>query len=285
MPPLPLTNRDIASVVWILAFATWGLSHRKVRHSLKGVVRAALHPKLLASVVALGVWSGGIIGLSHRLGLWKPELTKESMVWFAGVGLPLLFRVTDLRSDEHFLRRVALSALKLAVVISFFVNFFALPLIMELLLQPFLLVVIVMTVVTERSPAHASTKHLLEAILALVGFALAGYVFYRFSQEWGDLDLLDTGRRALLPVWLTVGALPMLFCFAVVAAYDQALVWVRVDKAAGWRKWRALLAMVMVLRFRLSLIASITPYWATRTARAGSQVEALRVMRDYRHGQ
>lgn len=93
-----LTNREQALAVWALVFLGWMMMKPDTRRSLGGLVRAFTAPKLLLIVVAGAIYTAGCVVGLRAARVWEPVHLKESIVWFAGTALVMVFTHQQLGS-------------------------------------------------------------------------------------------------------------------------------------------------------------------------------------------
>ena len=65
------TNREIATAIWLTLFAARILTKSDLRTSLAGVVRSFLAAKVLASFVALALYTAVVIVAHYAAGFWQ----------------------------------------------------------------------------------------------------------------------------------------------------------------------------------------------------------------------
>lgn len=276
-----LDNREIAALTWLLILGLWGALRPDVRRSFRSVAAAPLNLNLLIPLLIFCMWAVGLAAIGHRVGLWTPALVKDTVIWALGPGIALLFELVHAADDPHFFRRTALATIRLGVVVAFFINFFVLWLPLELVLQPLIAALVIMSLLAERSPEHRHVKSLVDGALALMGFALLAFVAYRFTGDPGTVATWDTFRQFTLPVWLTVGSLPLIFALAVYSAYEVAFGHLGLGPKDLQAQRRAKLALMMELRLRFREVGSFRNYWAHQAVKAGSIRGARTVVRQF----
>jgi len=202
--------------------------------------------------------------------------------WWVGTALILLFNIDRAWKTERFFRRTALGAVEAAAFAEFFVNdlfVFSLP--VELVLLPGLSLLVMMSVVADRQPGSQSVKRLMDAVSAIVGLGLAGYVGFRVVTEWSGLDKADVLRSLALPVWLMLGVLPFIYVISLYATYQVAFTWIDF-RASGGSRWRAKLALLLRLGCRVRDVGAFTMPWGREMASTTSFREAWRVASRFR---
>jgi hypothetical protein len=78
---------------------------------------------------------------------------------------------------------------------------------------------VLLAAVSENNQEHALVYRLVNGVLTAVGVALAAFVAVRLVV---DFDAAKTGRSLALPVWLTLGTMPLIYIVGLLSAYQQA---------------------------------------------------------------
>ncbi|HEY6746071.1 MAG TPA: class I SAM-dependent methyltransferase [Mycobacteriales bacterium] len=114
------------------------------------------------------------------------------------------------------------------------------------------------------------------------------YTIRSLMQDWPRLDKGQELRKLLMPIWLTLGAFPLVFIFALIADYEK--VYIRMKVMNDWNRTslRARLGVMLALRTRLLDIHAFGGQDARQAGRARSirggmeEVGAFRTERDGR---
>lgn len=173
--------------------------------------------------------------LGARLGLWEPTLLKETVLWTLLSGLGLLAGTTAAIKQSGWFRRTVLATVGATAVLELVVNAKSFPLVVEVLLQPVVFLAIVLPVVA-RDPEHRPVRSLAGWVAALVGFAALGWTVLAVIEQWAEIDHGQPLREAVLPVWLTIGAVGFLYPFTLYMTYEQLLKrmrWLADDHRCG----------------------------------------------------
>jgi hypothetical protein len=103
-------------------------------------------------------------------------------------------------------------------------------------------------------------------------------------QVYGGWAVLDKGQLALdflLPIWLMLGILPFIFVFSLILGYDQALRGVNWATQDSRSRWRARLALVTVMHFRIGDLHAFPWNLATRLVAAQDLASARQVLKRF----
>jgi hypothetical protein len=277
-----LNNREVAALAWLLVGAVWVLSRPSVRASLANVARTFATPTLLVPLGMLGSNAAGLAWLGYRLGLWQVSLVPETIEWFVGSAAVLFLNLPKAAADERFFRRAVFRTLELTTLIGFFMNLFVLSLPLELLLQSVLLILVLVPVVAGREPRLEAARKLADRIAASVGLGLAGFVSFELVRHVNDLHLEELLVQLALPVWMTVGVVPLLYALALYVAYEAAFIRIDFFISDADDRRRIKLALVSVLRWHLRGVARFGQPWIRRAEAARGLRATMTIVRAFR---
>jgi hypothetical protein len=216
-------NRQLAILAWILVGFVLALTRREVRRSVRGLIRAACEPKIAAPLVLMILYvSGVVIGL-WLMGIWTPTLVSGTLFWFVGTTLALFVAYDRVTRDPHFFRRTLRRVVSLTVLVGFITSLYPLNFFAELVLVPLLALLGAMLALSTARRELAPVKGCLDALIALVGFALLAYAFARVASDPSAIATIDTGRGFVTPAVLTACFLPFVYGIAVYGTYDSIL--------------------------------------------------------------
>ncbi len=241
-----LNSREWAILIWLAIAITAFAIMPSVRGSMGGVVHAFLQWKIQASIISATLWSAGCVWVLWRLGLWQDDNLKTTIVWGLTFMFVTLINTGTSKDGMKTFRSLGRQAVTVAVVVGFIAEFYTLPLLAELLLVPFLVVVGGMIAIAERKPEFSQVHTLLNSLMALVGLGLLGFSVYQIAVHWRDFATLGTVHEFAVPILLSFMYLPFLYAYLLLMTYENAAV--RLHFAApdkGLRRaafWRGLFA-------------------------------------------
>jgi hypothetical protein len=277
-------NREWAILIWFGVFLAWALWKGKAGPNFVQLLRAALHAKLLMSFglllgyVALEDWLGS------RLHLWRTELIKDTVIWLL-VAIALLFRSAETTRQPYFFRKRVAATLGITEFLAFFTNLFVLSLFVEFFLQPLLFLIAGVGVVAEMQARTRSVKRFADVLLALIGLSLFVFTVQQLVANWSDIDKGILLQQIALPVWLTLGLLPFIYLFGLLANYELAFM--RINFATDDRRARrrAKLALVSKLHLRARDTGTFSDPWFSRITSAPSFAAARQVVGGFQQSQ
>jgi len=273
-----VNEREIASLVWLGAFLLWGATNSDLRSAYWQVVKGFVQPKVLGLIIVLAGWTVGLAALAHRVGLWTMDVLSDTVVWFVTVGLAFYFSLGKVAEDGWF-RRTLRRAVGVAVFVEVFVNLRVFSLPVELVLVPLVSVIAVLGAFSEGKDEYKAVRRLATFLLSVLGVVFLVYVAVSLVD---DPKVGETTRKLLLPVWLTIGVMPLIYLVGLWSAYEQAFLRIgfQTDDPASRR--RAKRALARAVKWRAADAGGFAGHWIYDLAHAESSQAARAVMRRFR---
>jgi hypothetical protein len=216
---MTLSNRDIASVVWLVLLAALALSRRDGRESIGGILRT-LWPTFVVPIAIYWAYLAAVLAFARNAGFWNPDLTKDAVVWALVPGLALFFSFVSASEQRGFYLRTLGRVLGLTAIAELYVNLAAFPLLIELLLVPIVAVLAVMSAFLAFKPEFAIVKRTTDLLLSVIGLTVLAATAVYVAGSWDSLDKKELALQFGLPVWLTLASLPFVFAFSLIANYQ-----------------------------------------------------------------
>lgn len=223
-----LTTRELATAIWVGAFAVWALTLKQVRRSAAGVLRALFRWKLLAILVGLAAVAVGSVQVLALVGLWEASLLKDAVFWLVFSGATLAFSSLADSADEGGLGSALREQLKVIVLLEFLVATYTFSMPVEMVLVPFAVLVGVVHAVAETREEFLPIRKFFNGILAVTGLVILGFTVSEAVRDLRGLGSLGTVRQLALPPALTVLAIPYVYLVLLVARYETLLLRLRV---------------------------------------------------------
>ncbi len=282
-------NREWAILLWLAVGLIWLLRGRKVRSDAFGLLKSFLTPKIFGPFLGLLGYITLEIWLASKTLLWDSSLTKDAIIWTITTGVVLFFNFAEASKRPQFFRRRLLTAFEIVVFLEVFTNLFVLSLPAELVLQPILVMLGLLSAaapfVASRNPAredsYLKVGRFMTNGLAVAGFSLLLFSIVQLLANWNSLDKGNLAQQFALPVWLTIGVLPYVYFLSVYANYDTIFNGIRWGAPGDGRaRLRAKLAIVLTCHLRARQSGAISFGQAGQIARhATSFREARRSVR------
>jgi len=254
---------------------------KAVRSGFWDILKMLIQPKIALPIALFGAYIGGVTLIAWKFGLWDTDLVKDTIIWTLGPAFVLFFNLTRV-GEQDFLRRTIRHALTLAIVLEFIVNLYSFSLPVEMVIVPFTTFVALMAVVAGTKTEYSQVGRFLKWVLAIIGFGLLGHALDLVVRGWATLDKSGALRELILPVWLTLAIVPIIYVFGLLSVYERIFVRLPfVIQEPGERR-RAKLALVLTLHFRAGSLAQFGGEWQHRLTEAHSFKDARATLKAFR---
>jgi hypothetical protein len=252
-----LNSREWALVIWFSVAILCMTSLPKavdIKKSMGEVVKAFLAKRLMVVYGLLLVYLFVVVLFLIDLGLWENHQLKNTIVWFATVGVFSLFQINKIKKDRNFFKRTILDNLTLIAVIQFFVGKYTFHLVTELILLPVLLFITTLTVFSERDEEYSKAHFFLNGILSFFGFLLIAYFIYGLFTNFGEVAKEETSYDFFTPVILTILYTPFLFFILLYSVYEVTFVRIKYFIKNEWMRGFFKVLAIIVFNYRFELL-------------------------------
>ena len=309
--PAPFNNREWAILIWGGLFVLACLTRSDLRRGTGALILAFLKWKLLANFAVMTAWILGLVIGGEAIGLWTDSELGDTIVWFLGaVFIVGMFGVTRVSEETGYVRVTVLRAVGFAAAIAGIEGLYVFPFLGEMILVLVLAILIPTGVVAKKDPESAPAARLIDVLLGLIALAILVYVGVHLVSDiagahiggqivrgphcGGDCVRAVEAHRAQLnvdwrslamPVWLTVGLLPIVCAVGVLSAYEASFVlidFVGDSELSGKAKRRAKCALVIGVNVHIRWLGEFRAPWPYRIAREPSLRSAIHVAREFR---
>jgi hypothetical protein len=229
-------------------------------------------------------WIALAVVVAHAWKLWNRTLATDTLFWVVPIGIPLLWDTASATTKPRYYRSKVFGTAGVSALLEFYLNLSSFPLPLEVGVQVLILAVGLLATVGQARKETVSVGRFFGCLLGIIAVVFALATGVQLAGSLNTLKPQGLGLSFLLPLWLTVAALPLIWVYSVLFGYEAALA--RLTGHSDNRKasWKAKVAMV--LGFRLNLVDLGVPgqgyQWDlahAKTIRAG-----LAGIREFRRG-
>lgn len=245
---VPLSTREIATLVWIAVFLIWALWEPRIRPALLRVLTTALHWKIVAPILAIVLYSSSVVWVLYKLGFWQSYLLKDTVVWVVVSGIALGMSGVSLKSEAPTWRGVVIEQIKIVVLVEYLVNTYTFGIWIELALIPVMTALAVLTSFASMDEKSAIVAKLGQFLQGTIGLAILWFAVLGALEEAETFTVSVALREVLLPIILSATVIPIAYLLTVISAYEQLFLFLRIreDKGASlirYAKWRLFLRL------------------------------------------
>lgn len=247
-----LTNRELASLIWLGVLATYiavqARRDTKLGASLISIVRQFLGYRILVPFLLYLAWLFAAVWLFSMTELWNSDLLKPTIMWTVLSGLGLFFSFDKALRQQTFWREAFAASLGAGLFVEFYIGLVSFPFVVELMLQPVLILMVSAAGLAVTLPGREPIQRATNWVLGIVGGAALVWVSWSLLERWAEFEVSQLLLELFLPVWLTPIALAFVYLLALFAGYENAFN--RMSRMSG-PSWRAKLAYISLVGIRV----------------------------------
>jgi hypothetical protein len=144
--------------------------------------------------------------------------------------------------------------------VGFYVNLMVFDLLIEIVLQPLVLLLVLVTEVSRRRPDRRAVERFGDRLLGAVGLGLIVFVTVKLVADWDTVNPTLEGKKLVLPLWLSAGLLPFVYAVALSDAYRVAWRWAGDTETTLKQRLKCLAVVGLSLRFSARDVSRIRPH-------------------------
>lgn len=220
---MDLTNRELASIIWLAIFALAICSYRNVRIALLQVLKAFLARSIVLAFAALLVWITLTVELLTLIGVWHSDDMKITLQWVITFALALFFKANQAGEEAGFYKAAIKEAAGFTVLVLFVIDFHNFNIWLELLLVPTVTVMALMQVFSTTKQEFASARWLLTWVMAIVGIVYLIYGVREVFESPSAFFTFAMFREFLDPLLLSLLLLPFIYLLSTYLQYESAM--------------------------------------------------------------
>lgn len=215
-------NRETALLFWI-ALIVLAVLLSKLRKSLVPIFKILTGKMFLIIFSLIGAYLYGIILLLQNLEVWQSSNLKDVLFWLFSVGLILVFKINDAKSNAYF-KDIFLSAIKWTIVLEFIVNLYSFSLLTEIIILPILVFLAMTQAVAEMDEKHKVVSKFLQNVIAITGLSIFSYSLYKTIVNFDDVLTFQNLVSFLLPSTITILFIPFVYFLALYSTYESYFI-------------------------------------------------------------
>jgi len=248
---MELSNQEWAVLIWILVFIIYALIKDKKRQIVKAFAELLCTlsaPKIISVFVCAALWITFCIYMLKDVGAWETDNLKTTVLWSLTFAFVTLFSINRIVEDKSYFRKTARDVLSATVVISFITEFYSFPFAVELILVPFLTLIVIINARSEKMPEYTLLHKLTSQVLAIAAIVYVGHGLQMMQENLETFLTRNTLREFFIPIILSLLFLPYLYLVSVIMSYENTLLALRwVLKDSSLRRYAVFWA---ITRFR-----------------------------------
>ena len=232
-------NREIAIGIWVIVAFLVVLIRKSLRQPLLQFLKTAI-PILFCRkfVVFYCVFIAFFllaVDILKWTAFWDSSMLKDTIFWVVFVELPLFAKAIEKAKDNRFFSNLVADNLKFIVLFEFFVGFWTFDLCIELVAIPITVFVSFLCALASREKKHKPAKTFFDILLVIWGIIILIHAVSSTVQDPEAFFNLDTLKSLLLPVFLLILNLPVVYGLALYSGYEQLFIRIKNGAKDKWK--------------------------------------------------
>lgn len=215
-------NREMAILFWIVLIVLAVLLS-KLRKSFAPILKTLTGKMFLIIFSLIGAYLYGIILLLQNIEVWQSSNLKDVLFWLFSVGLILVFKINDAKSNSYF-KGIFLSAIKWTIILEFIVNLYSFSLLTEIIILPVLVFLAMTQAVAEMDEKHKMVSKFLQNVIAVAGLLIFSFSLYKTVINFDAVLTFQNLVVFLLPSTITILFIPFLYFLALYSTYESYFI-------------------------------------------------------------
>lgn len=195
-----------------------------------------------------------VLDLLRMINIWNSSYIKDTVFWVLFVELPLSAKAIETKEGNFFFKKLIKDNLKIIVVFEFFINYWSFSMLTEICFVPIFTVITLCSVIASQEKKYSQANKLLNWILGVGGIVVLINALYNTIVNPFDFFNFDTLRSFVLPVFLLVLNIPIIYGLSLYSGYEQ--LFIRIKSGAS-HKLKMKLLLLRFAGFNLSKIKAL----------------------------
>jgi hypothetical protein len=159
----------------------------------------------------------------------------------------MFFGLDKAIESPAYFRRTALRTIEIPVFLQFLADLFPLSIWVEIPMQGLLILLVLLATVGKgaEDEKQRALGRGIDVLLGIIGISLLAASVVQVIRLWRHLSLVGLLKEFVLPVWLTLALIPLMYCFALLWAYGKAFSRINARTDERRRAWQAKAALVL----------------------------------------
>jgi len=236
-------NREISLAIWLFFLLVAFLSKKEIRASALKVIKVFFGKKIFTIYLIMTAYVILLIYLLYEIKFWNSALLKETIFWYFGIAFVSLVNANKVNQDEKYFKNIFKDNLKLIVILEFITTLYSFSLIVELFLDPLLLLIAMLSAFTEvYKKEYYRVKKVIDSIFSLIGVLILVFTLYKIITDiYGLVNVINL-TSFLLPPILTLLFIPFIYFFALLMSYEIFFVrlkfFIKNKYELNYAKWK-----------------------------------------------
>jgi hypothetical protein len=214
------TNRELASVTWIIVFFIYSFTKSNVRLSIVGLIKSFFQKKLIQYFVISLAYFVVLLIFLHQVLILDISQVKDSIIWFVVSGLVVTGDMINTKNTKEIIKSHFLENIKMTIIVEFIISTFVFPLIIELVLIPVIFIVAILELFSKKEDKYKAVNKLLVIIQMVLGIIVLGFSIISAVSDYQNLVGINSIKSFILPLILMTLYFPFTYAWLLYARYE-----------------------------------------------------------------
>ena len=254
----PLNSRELASIIWGIAFFAIFMLNKSARISFGRLVKSALRYELVTLCLLFLIWVSISTLLLNFAELWHQSLLKDTVIWALFSGIYLMGRCVQAKNQSILFRDLFRASLAIGVVVEFILNLYTFEVWVEMLLVPVFCLVILLQALSVKVPTSNLLIKCVGCMSAVSGLFFIIFFAISIYKQPQKLLSADMAVQFLLPLYLTATCAPAFYLIALYSRYESLMTSINTDDSKPfYLRFYIFIKLVDKIKADLSMLGSI----------------------------
>ncbi len=217
-------NRELALGLWLIIFAIWMFTQKKIRKSLFDIIKLLFGKAIFRMITFMIIYVSIIIFFFYKIDLWDFILLKDTIYWILGVAIILLLNANKINKNEKYFNQVLKDSYKLTILLEFIVNLHCFSLVGEIVFLPLMLFLTLIHTFSDEKDEFKPVKKLTTTLLSIIGLVYLIFAFYQIITDLNNFFTFNNLRSILIAPVLTILFLPFIYFIALFMQYETIFI-------------------------------------------------------------
>lgn len=215
------TTRELSTMVWLVFIFILVLFNKKMRMHVVNLIGMIFGKQLRKIWTIIIIYVVGITLLLSILPGWKNIYIKDVLVWFFSSGLFICMNSVSAEADDKYIVYTIKDKLKITMLSEFILSTFTFPLVVELLLLPFMTLLILLKTFSECKREYKDISSFIDFLVGILSFWIICGTICVGMNEYRSLNGIDTFVGFFIPILYLMAVVPLMFGLEIFSKYQS----------------------------------------------------------------
>ena len=219
-----LNNRELSIIIWFLLILIFVLVWKETRQQIIDlfllVITSQIGTVLLLCTAYMMIL---ILGL-QKIGYWEMSLSKDAVIWLFGFAFYSTWQINEQKNQGRYFKSIVFDAVKIITIVHLITGTYVMGLIAELIFIPTIVVLSLLAGGSSYKEKEDDQYKPVTKFFNFLIFLLVSYVLYtcicNLFVNPNELFSIIKSKEFTLPIILTLGFLPLLYCIGYYIFYE-----------------------------------------------------------------